>query len=96
LLVIASQIARETILSHEAAVRAELDALAAAVDPGAGAEVRQGNAAATILDAALAMQADAIVLGSHRPGYRDVLLGSTAARVVRHAKCSVVVDRSST
>lgn len=34
-----------------------------------------------------------IIVGSHRPGIRDYFLGSTAARVVRRAPCSVLVAR---
>ncbi|MDJ0858994.1 MAG: universal stress protein [Dinoroseobacter sp.] len=34
-----------------------------------------------------------IIVGSHRPGMRDYFLGSTAARVVRRAPCSVLVAR---
>ena len=34
-----------------------------------------------------------IVVGSHSPGVRDYFLGSTAARVVRRAPCSVLVVR---
>ena len=34
-----------------------------------------------------------IVIGSHRPEMQDYLLGPTAAKVVRHAKCSVLVVR---
>lgn len=34
-----------------------------------------------------------IIVGSHRPGIRDYFLGSTAARVVRRATCSVLVVR---
>ncbi|ABV93779.1 putative universal stress protein [Dinoroseobacter shibae DFL 12 = DSM 16493] len=34
-----------------------------------------------------------IIVGSHRPGMRDYFLGSTAARVVRRASCSVMVMR---
>lgn len=34
-----------------------------------------------------------IIVGSHRPGIRDYFLGSTAARVVRRAACSVMVVR---
>ena len=41
-----------------------------------------------------AIKADLIVMGSHRPELRDYLLGPNAARVVRHAPCSVVVVRS--
>ena len=38
-------------------------------------------------------EADLIVVGSHRPAMRDYLLGTNAARVVRHAHCSVLVAR---
>lgn len=36
---------------------------------------------------------DLIVLASHRPKLGDYLLGPNAARVVRHAKCSVFIVR---
>ena len=36
---------------------------------------------------------DLIVVGSHRPAMKDYLLGTNASRVVRHAKCSVLVAR---
>ena len=36
---------------------------------------------------------DLVIIGSHRPGMSDYFLGSTAGRVVRHAGCSVLVDR---
>jgi len=36
---------------------------------------------------------DLIIIASHRPGLQDYFLGSTAAKVVRHAKCSVLVIR---
>ncbi len=36
---------------------------------------------------------DLIVLAAHRPKLGDYLLGPNAARVVRHAKCSVFVVR---
>ena len=36
---------------------------------------------------------DLIVIASHKPGLADYLLGSVAASVVRHAKCSVHVMR---
>ena len=36
---------------------------------------------------------DLIIVASHRPGLQDYFLGSTAAKVVRHAKCSVLVIR---
>jgi nucleotide-binding universal stress UspA family protein len=37
--------------------------------------------------------ADLIVVGSHRPTMATYLLGSNAARIVRHAPCSVLVVR---
>ncbi len=37
---------------------------------------------------------DLIVMASHRPELSDYLLGPNAARVVRHADCSVMVVRS--
>jgi nucleotide-binding universal stress UspA family protein len=47
----------------------------------------------TILETAKEIGADLIVIASHRPGLQDYFLGSTAARVVRHAECAVLVDR---
>jgi len=52
-----------------------------------------GHAAASILDFAETHGVDCIVIASHRPSIQDYFLGSTAARVVRHAKCSVHVLR---
>lgn len=55
--------------------------------------VLHGTAGATILDYAKKIGADCIIVASHRPGLADYFLGSTAARVVRHAQCSVHVLR---
>lgn len=55
--------------------------------------VREGNPAAEILDFANESGIDLIVMQSHDPGLADYLLGSVAARVVRHAHCSVLVVR---
>jgi nucleotide-binding universal stress UspA family protein len=55
--------------------------------------VREGNPAADILDFANDTGVDMIVMSSHDPGFADYLLGSVAARVVRHAHCSVLVVR---
>lgn len=56
-------------------------------------KVEVGAAHIGILDYADKIEADLIIVGSHKPGFSDYFLGSTAARVVRHAKCSVLVDR---
>jgi nucleotide-binding universal stress UspA family protein len=58
--------------------------------------VRQGPASREILETARDIHADLIVIASHDPGIADYLLGSVAARVVRHAHCSVMVVRKST
>jgi nucleotide-binding universal stress UspA family protein len=55
--------------------------------------VREGHASRMILDFADETGADVIVIASHNPGLADYLLGSVAARVVRHAHCSVLVAR---
>lgn len=62
---------------------------------GMEADIRilTGQAPRAILDTADAVEADLILVASHRPGLADYLLGSTAARVVRHATCSVLVMR---
>ena len=48
---------------------------------------------AEILRVAEEAGADLIVVGSHRPAMKDYLLGTNASRVVRHARCSVLVAR---
>jgi nucleotide-binding universal stress UspA family protein len=55
--------------------------------------VAEGRIYQEILKAADAIKADLIVMGSHRPELSDYLLGPNAGKVVRHAKCSVMVVR---
>jgi nucleotide-binding universal stress UspA family protein len=55
--------------------------------------VAQGPIYDEILRAAREFGVDCIVMGSHRPELKDYLLGPNAARVVRHAPCSVMVVR---
>ena len=55
--------------------------------------VRHGVPHREILDAATETKADLIIVASHKPGLEDYLLGSTAGKVVRHARCSVLVVR---
>lgn len=56
-------------------------------------EVASGNVYVETLAAAERHQADMIVLGAGREELKDYLLGPSAARVVRHADCSVLVVR---
>ncbi|MBV8964295.1 MAG: universal stress protein [Hyphomicrobiales bacterium] len=46
-----------------------------------------------VLKEAERMNADLIVVGSHRPNWSTYLIGSNAANIVRHASCSVLVIR---
>jgi nucleotide-binding universal stress UspA family protein len=56
--------------------------------------VAHGTIYTCILDAADAIDADLIIMASHRPAMRDYLLGPNAARVVRHSTRSVLVVRA--
>lgn len=56
-------------------------------------ELIKGHTARAIVDYANENAIDLIVIGSHKPGLGRFLLGSTAARVVRHANCAVHVRR---
>lgn len=53
-----------------------------------------GHTARGIIDFAARHAVDCIVIGSHKPGFSDYFLGSTASRVVGHAPCAVHVLRS--
>lgn len=55
--------------------------------------VAVGSAYEEVLKAAKLSHADLIVIGAHRPDFKDYLLGPNAARVVRHSSCSVLVVR---
>ena len=59
----------------------------------AGFDVLRGKPGPAILDYAEENDIDLIIMTSHKPELMDYLIGSTAARVVRHAKCSVMVIR---
>lgn len=60
---------------------------------GVASVVLEGQPGRSLTDYAAEIGADCIVVASHKPGLRDFLLGSTAARIVRHAPCSVHVLR---
>lgn len=72
----------------EAALKADLGGVR-----GVRPVVVSGHSARTILEYAEEHGVDLIIMPSHRPGLTDYFLGSTAARVVRHANCAVHVIR---
>lgn len=55
--------------------------------------VGEGSVYEVILDVAEKRKSDLIVVSAFRPDLKDFLLGPNAARVVRHANCSVLVIR---
>jgi nucleotide-binding universal stress UspA family protein len=71
----------------------ELSDIANATGQKLEVDVRDGRSYKTILDVAKEKNVDLIIIASHRPGLQDYFLGSTAAKVVRHATCSVLVIR---
>jgi len=89
----ASAIPADIIDRTKQTSREELEALARAGGADVEARIRTGHPYNTILDEAKSSGADLIIIQSHRPGLQDYLLGSTAAKVVRHATCSVLVVR---
>ena len=81
---------------HESQIRTAAEAaIRERVGEPADAEVvvLSGYPGRTITEYAEEVGADCIIVGSHKPELQDYLLGSTAARVVRHATCSVHVLR---
>ena len=57
------------------------------------ATVRQGGIYHEVIEEAKTINADLIVMTSHRPDMRSYFLGSNAGHVVRYATCSVLVLR---
>ena len=60
-------------------------------DINTNAIVVEGNPAELILKQARTDDVDLIVIASHNSQVENLLLGSCAAKVVRHAQCSVTV-----
>lgn len=90
----AVSIPRSTIERRRKEVETTLASLAsAAKGKKVETDLRTGNPAHEILDSATDNKADLIMLASHNPDLRDYFIGSTAARVVRHAQCSVLISR---
>ena len=71
----------------------KLKALAASASVAVEVEVRVGHPYKTILEVAEEKSAELIIVTSHQPELQNFFLGSTAAKVVRHATCSVLVVR---
>ena len=90
---VAAEVPNDVIKTAMKTAKETLDALIRAAGIKAESEVRSGKPGPSILSSAEECSADLIIIGSHKPGLQDYFLGSTAARVVRHAQCSVLVMR---
>lgn len=79
------------------AAAAALDALHALADDVTDQQVQCiveiGSVYEKTLEAADLCHADLIVVGAHKPNLSSQLLGPNAARIVRHAKVSVLVSK---
>jgi len=89
----AAELPANLIEQSRTKAKTDLQAIANASGLSMDVEVRSGHPYKTILDVAKDKGADLIIIASHQPGLQDYFLGSTAAKVVRHAKCSVLVMR---
>ena len=76
-----------------AAAAQELASTVSGADIDAYEHVLAGTVYDAVIDKASKLGVDLILIGAHQPDLRDYLLGSNAARVVRHSKSSVLVLR---
>ena len=91
---VAASIPKEHMNTRQREVQDELDTMAAnATGIKVKGIIRHGQPSASILGTAQEARADLIMIASHKPGFSDYFIGSTAARIVRHAQCSVLVSR---
>ena len=94
---VANQLPANYMESAQSSAKEMLEKLASSQGLAAGdyeIQTSHGQIYHEILLAAKNSGCDLIVVTSHQPGLSDYLLGSTAAKVVRHAHCSVLVIRS--
>lgn len=90
--------ASEAMFNAEPRVRAIVDRVLSRIPNGRrrriDIEIGAGNTADQIVDLAIDVEADMIVVGTHdRHGLERIAFGSTAAEVMRRAPCTVVVAR---
>ena len=78
---------------NEANAHDMLDSFSKSEGHGYAAHVVHGKPSLAILEYAQNNGSDCIIIASHKPGLEDYFIGSTASRVVRHAKCCVHVLR---
>ncbi len=90
---IVAELPRDLNDRRQAEAKVELALLTEGIAGSVESEIRTGAPASQILQCAEDVGADLVMIASHRPGLSDYFIGSTAARVVRHAQCSVLISR---
>ena len=93
---ITDQLPPDPLLKREQEAVRNLKTMAAALGLPADTllKVKTGRPWRVILEQITDPHSQAIVMSGHSPRLSDVVLGSVAAQVVRHAQCSVFVLRS--
>ncbi|TNM65724.1 universal stress protein [Aliirhizobium smilacinae] len=90
---VVSDLSVDMLVDARKTAETELTELRDKVGIKADIEIRQGAPAREILAAAEESKADLIIIASHVPDLTNYIIGATADRIVRHAKCSVLIDR---
>ncbi len=89
---VADYIPPDYMNSKKDAMQGALDEMAKQL-PNCRGVIAEGRAGPRISRWAEENGNDCIVIASHEPAFSDILLGSVAHHVVRHAKCAVHVIR---
>lgn len=76
-----------------ASAMAELRSATEAAGITAELHVRSGTVYDRVIALANELDVDLILAGAHRPEFKDYLLGTNAARLIRHSKKSVLLLR---
>ncbi len=90
---VVSDLSVDMLVDARKTAETELTELRSRSGVSADIEIRQGAPAREILAAAEDAKADLIIVASHVPDLSNYIIGATADRIVRHARCSVLIDR---
>ncbi|WP_299146639.1 universal stress protein [uncultured Tateyamaria sp.] len=91
--IVGSYMSKDFVDEARSAVATQLADAVASSGLVAEHKVLKGTVYDSVITYADQIDADLIIIGAHQPELRDYLLGSNAARVVRHSKRSVLVLR---
>lgn len=91
----AAQIPADVYQQSLESSQAEMDRLVSSLETDISTDtaIRSGKPWREIVQAASELQADLIVIGAHDISMVDILLGSVANQVARHAPCDVYLHR---